>query len=136
MRDDDGRRRPVLEVILERQRRGSRPGAREDGWRVGLLVEGGAMRAVVSSGMASALELLGLRECFDAVYGASAGAAVGAYFVAGNVAAGTAIFYEHANSRAFIDLRRLLVGRPVVNSDRAWRNDGALDRTSNDQRRS
>lgn len=116
MRDDDGRGRPVLEVIRERQRRGSRPGAREDGWRVGLLVEGGAMRAVVSSGMASALELLGLRECFDAVYGASAGAAVGAYFVAGNVVEGTAIFYEHANSRAFIDPRRLLVGRPVVNS--------------------
>ena len=116
MSDADGRRHPVLEVLLERRRQGSRPGARADGCRVGLLVEGGAMRAVVSSGMASALEQLGLRDCFDAVYGASAGAAVAAYFVAGRVTEGTSIFFEHANSRAFIDPRRLLVGRPVVNA--------------------
>ena len=107
---------PVLEVMLERQRQGSRPGERTDGYRVGLVVEGGAMRAVVSSGMASALEQLGLRDSFDAVYGASAGAAVGAYFVAGGVRQGTTIFFEHANSRAFIDARRMLIGRSVVNA--------------------
>jgi predicted patatin/cPLA2 family phospholipase len=109
-------RHPVLEVLLERQRQGSKPGARTDGYRVGLVVEGGAMRAVVSSGMASALERLGLRDSFDAVYGASAGAAVGAYFVAGQVRQGTAIFFEHANSRAFIDVRRMLIGRSAVNA--------------------
>src|SRR6476620_9162779 len=98
--DAAGSRHPVLEVLLERQRQGSKPGARTDGLRVGLVVEGGAMRTVVSSGMASALEQLGLRDSFDTVYGASAGAAVGAYFVAGNVRQGTAIFFEHANSRA------------------------------------
>jgi predicted patatin/cPLA2 family phospholipase len=109
-------RHPVLELLLERRRQGSKPGARRDRFRVGLVVEGGAMRTVVSSGMASALEQLGLRDSFDAVYGASAGASVGAYFAAGGVSAGTAIFFEHANSRAFIDLRRLLIGRPVVNA--------------------
>lgn len=74
------------------------------------------MRAVVSSGMAAALEQLGLRDSFDAVYGVSAGASIGAYFVAGQVTEGTAIFFEHANSPAFIDLRRILVGRPIVDA--------------------
>ena len=41
---------------------------------VALAVEGGAMRGVVSAGMVSALEALGLVDAFDAVYGSSAGA--------------------------------------------------------------
>jgi hypothetical protein len=41
---------------------------------------------------------------------------VGAYFAAGQVTSGTAIFFEHANTRAFIDLRRILIGKPLLNA--------------------
>ncbi len=71
------------------------------------------MRGVVSAGMVGALEKLGLRDCFDAVYGTSAGAISGAYFIAGQARYGTTI-YEDINNRKFIDLWRLAQGTPVV----------------------
>ena len=58
---------PVLELIRQRARVGSRPQSRRDGARLGLAIEGGAMRGVVSAGMLKALEHLGLLETFDAV---------------------------------------------------------------------
>ena len=73
------------------------------------------MRGVVSAGMVSALEALGLTHAFDAVYGSSAGALNAAYFLAGQAALGTAIYFEDINNRHFIDMRRPLVGRPIVN---------------------
>lgn len=107
----------VVDLLLERRRAASRPGARTDGRRIALAVEGGGMRGVVSGGMLTALEQLGLRCCFDAVYGASAGAIGGAYFVAGQARAGVAVFFDEINNDRFIDLRRLLHGRPVVSLD-------------------
>jgi predicted patatin/cPLA2 family phospholipase len=82
---------------------------------VALVVEGGAMRGVVSAGMVSALEDLGYGHAFDAVYGASAGAISAAYFLAGQARLGTTIFHDDINNRHFIDLRRPLLGRPIVN---------------------
>jgi len=38
-----------------------------------LVVEGGGMRGSVSAGMLRGLSKLGLLNCFDAVYGSSAG---------------------------------------------------------------
>lgn len=104
----------VIEILRARRSRGSRP-PHGDAHRVGLVVEGGAMRGVVSAGMVSALEHLGLAHAFDAVYGSSAGALNAAYFLAGQAAVGTTIYYENINNRAFIDLRRALLGRPIVN---------------------
>lgn len=72
------------------------------------------MRGVVSAGMVSALEDLGLTNAFDAVYGSSAGAINAAYFLAGQAAFGTTIYSEDINNRHFIDLRRPLIGRPIV----------------------
>ena len=73
------------------------------------------MRGVVSAGMVSALEHLGMTHAFDAVYGSSAGALNAAYFLAGQAAVGTTIYYEDINNRRFIDMRRTMVGRPIVN---------------------
>lgn len=73
------------------------------------------MRGVVSAGMVSALEELGLVNAFDAVYGSSAGAVNAAYFLAGQARMGTAIYYEDINTRHFIDLWRMFRGRPIVN---------------------
>ena len=49
-----------------RQGATSRPGARTDGLRVALAIEGGGMRGTVTGGMALALHELGLLPAFDA----------------------------------------------------------------------
>jgi predicted patatin/cPLA2 family phospholipase len=103
----------VIGLLQARAARGSRA-PHGDGARIALAVEGGAMRGVVSAGMVSALEDLGLTHAFDAVYGSSAGALNAAYFLAGQARLGTTIYYEDINNRHFIDVRRPLIGRPIV----------------------
>lgn len=72
------------------------------------------MRGVVSSGMVAGLEYLGLLPAFDVIYGTSAGAINGAYFVAGQAAYGTSIYYEDINNPKFINPLRCLCGdRPL-----------------------
>jgi len=103
----------VFTILKARRDRGSRA-PHGDGASVALAVEGGAMRGVISAGMVSGLEELGLTDAFDAVYGSSGGAINAAYFLAGQARLGTRVYYEDINSRHFIDFRRALVGRPVV----------------------
>lgn len=73
------------------------------------------MRGVIAAGMVSALEELGLTDAFDAVYGSSAGAICGAYFLAGQAALGASIFTEDINNRRFASRIRTLTNRPIVN---------------------
>ena len=73
---------PVLTALQERRRTRSKPGARQDGYKIALAVEGGGLRGSVSAGMASALAHLGAEDAFDMVLGSSAGSIIGAYFVA------------------------------------------------------
>ncbi|MFN8635420.1 MAG: patatin-like phospholipase family protein [Chloroflexota bacterium] len=108
---------PVTQVLRDRARSGSRPGARRDPYRVALVVEGGAMRGVVSGGMVAGLEALGLRDAFDVVYGSSAGACAGAYFVAGQARHGARLYYEVVNTRRFINPLRGLQGRAIIDLD-------------------
>jgi predicted patatin/cPLA2 family phospholipase len=103
----------VVEILRRRLARGSRP-PHGDGARVALCVEGGAMRGVISAGMVWALEHLGFTHAFDAVYGSSAGAINGAYFLAGQAELGTTIYYDDINNRQFINLWRAVSGRPIV----------------------
>jgi predicted patatin/cPLA2 family phospholipase len=107
----------VRDVILARARAGSRPGQRSDSCIVGLCIEGGAMRGVVSAGMIAGLERLRLLDTFDRVYGSSAGAMNAAYLVAGQAEYGSTIYYENINNRRFINLARLVRGRPAVSLD-------------------
>ena len=100
----------IVELLRARAARASRA-PHGDGARIALCVEGGAMRGVVSAGMVSALEELGLVDTFDAVYGSSAGAINAAYFLAGQAAFGTTIYVEDINNRRFISLARMLTGR-------------------------
>lgn len=104
----------VIDLLRSRVRRRSRP-PHDDGANIALAVEGGAMRGVISAGMVWALEDLGFVAAFDAVYGSSAGSINAAYFLAGQAGLGTSIYYEDINNRSFIDLRRPLRGRPIVN---------------------
>lgn len=111
------KRHPVLEVIEERWKQGSVPGARGDTFKIALAIEGGAMRGVVSAGMLAGLEYLRLLPAFDAVYGTSAGAINGAYFLAGQAAYGTTVYYENINNSRFINHLRPLRGKPVVSME-------------------
>ncbi|WP_416899164.1 MAG: patatin-like phospholipase family protein [Minwuia sp.] len=104
---------PLLDLLQRRRETGSR----NDGAQITLAIEGGGMRGVVCGGMVAALESLGLTHAFDEVIGCSAGAIAGAYFIAGQAAFGTRIFYEEINNRRFIDKRRLWLRRPVVSVD-------------------
>lgn len=104
----------VLGLIDERIASGSQPGAREDGCKLGLVIEGGGMRGVVTAAMVAALEQLSLRDAFDVVYGSSAGAISGAYFVAGAARLGTTIFYENICNRNFINTLRFFAKEPVI----------------------
>lgn len=73
------------------------------------------MRGVIAAGMITALEELGMTSAFDAVYGSSAGALCGAYFIAGQAAIGAKIFSEDINNARFASRARMFSGRPIVN---------------------
>src|SRR5262252_37979 len=92
-------------------------GAGREGWdgrKVGLIVEGGAMRGVISCAALMALEELGMTDTFDEVYGASAGAVNAAYFLAGQAAYATTIYYQKINNTRII---RRFWHRKIVNID-------------------
>jgi predicted acylesterase/phospholipase RssA len=102
----------VLRALDARRDAGSQPLARDDGLRIALVIEGGAMRGIISAGMALALDELGLVPAFDAVYGASAGAITGAWLL--SRPEGLRGWAEPAYSRALIRRSALLRGRPVA----------------------
>ena len=97
----------VLRAIAARAARLRAGGDRNDGLRLALVVEGGAMRGVVSGGTLVGLEDLGLGAVFDVAYGASAGALNLAYFVTGQAGHAASIYTEHATSAAFVNPMRL-----------------------------
>jgi predicted patatin/cPLA2 family phospholipase len=103
----------VLRALAERTRAGSQPGARDDGLRIVLAIEGGGMRGTISGGMALALHELGLVPAFDAVYGASAGAISGAWLLSSRPE-GLRGWAEPAYAKTLIRRSALLRGRPVA----------------------
>ena len=105
---------PVLKLIRDRVANSSKPGERRDNFKLGLAIEGGGMRGVVSCGMAAALSFLGAANAFDAVYGASAGALTGSFFVTGKMPLGPTIFYQDINNSQFISWSRIISQRPVM----------------------
>ena len=108
---------PVVELLMRRLEEGSRPGNRSDPHRLGLVVEGGGMRGVVSGGMLAGLEQMDALCGFDVVYGASAGAVGGAYFVARQALYGMEIYHHHLTDSEFMDYRRAARGEPILSID-------------------
>jgi predicted patatin/cPLA2 family phospholipase len=123
----------VCDVLRARRAAGSRPLARDDGARVALVLEGGGMRGVVSAAMAGVLEREGLTGTLDLVVGTSAGALNGAALVAGVAGECCEAYWTAFCSRRFINLARLLVGRPAI--DVAWTLDYASARLDADRHR-
>jgi len=88
----------AIDLLRERARwlrEGREP---SDGRKAGLIIEGGAMRGIISCAALMGLEDLGLTDAFDEVYGASAGAVNAAYFLAGQAAYATSIYYQQINN--------------------------------------
>jgi predicted patatin/cPLA2 family phospholipase len=130
MMTEDQREHPVVQAIRRRREEGSRPGARTDGRRIALVIEGGGMRGAVSAGMTAAIEQLGLRDAFDAVHGASAGAFNGAFLIAGQAAYLAALYPHGFGDPRFVSLRRAVRGRPLFDMDyvigEVWRTQRPL----------
>ena len=99
---------PVLAALARRLRDGTAPGSRaaSDTMKIGLAVEGGGMKGVVSAGACGELLRLGLYDCFDAVYGSSAGAMNLTYYLA-KQPEGVKAYQEDLVDGAFLDLKRL-----------------------------
>jgi predicted patatin/cPLA2 family phospholipase len=114
---EDQREHPVVELIARRRREGSRPGERSDGRRVALVIEGGGMRGVVSAGMTTAIEQLGLRDSFDEIHGASAGAFNAAFLIAGQAAYLTSLYQHGFGDPRFVSAVRALRGGPAFDMD-------------------
>ncbi|WP_198587261.1 patatin-like phospholipase family protein [Glycomyces xiaoerkulensis] len=108
---------PVLELIRSRRDAGTGPGDHDDGHRLGLAVEGGGVRGVVSAAMLTALDDLGLRPVFDAIYSCSSGAVNAAFFTAGDTWYPLTIYFDDLSTKRFVDMRRFLTRRPVLNLD-------------------
>lgn len=109
---------PALQLLRQRIAQRSLPNDRADKFKLGLVVEGGGMRGAVSAGGLLELGNLGFRECFDAIYGSSAGAINATYFLSGQ-REGVRIYYEDIANKKFVDLARLLDRKneqgPVLN---------------------
>ncbi|GAA1894099.1 patatin-like phospholipase family protein [Asanoa iriomotensis] len=106
----------VLELLRDRMRQESAPGRRNDDARLVLLIEGGSSRGAYSSGMAVAIEQLGLLSMFDAVYGSSAGALNGAWLLCGRAERTMHAWWDRTIMRTTIDPRRALLRQPVVDT--------------------
>jgi predicted patatin/cPLA2 family phospholipase len=75
------------------------------------------MRGVVSAGMTTALEQLGLRTSFDEVYGASAGAFNAAFFLSGQAGYLTSLYGAGFGDPRFVSVMRALRGGPAFDMD-------------------
>src|SRR5437868_15405392 len=104
----------TIDLLKERALQRKQNRAVMDDRKIGLIVEGGAMRGVISCAALQALEELGMTAAFDEVYGASAGAVNAAYFLAGQAAYATSIYYQKINNTRFI---RRIWHRQVVDLD-------------------
>ncbi|MDN3241005.1 patatin-like phospholipase family protein [Glycomyces tritici] len=112
---------PVLELIRARRDDGTTPGSHVDGFKLGLAVEGGGMRGVTSAAMLVALDDLGLRGVFDAVYSTSSGSINAAYFLAGGDCwYPLTIYFDDLCTRRFVDMRNMFGNRPMLNLDYAF----------------
>lgn len=85
----------VIEAIKARHVRQIRGDHSPDGRNLGLVIEGGALRAVCSAGGAYVLAELGFSDVFDEVYATSAGVMNASYFLSNQQLLGISVYFEN-----------------------------------------
>jgi predicted patatin/cPLA2 family phospholipase len=75
--------------------------------RPALIVHGGGMRGVYSTGVTAKFEDLGLSDTFDNAIGVSAGACAVAYFLSRQASRGPSVYYDDLTNKDFINPFRL-----------------------------
>ena len=85
--------------------------------KVGLAIEGGGLRGVVSAGMLTAVEDLGYADTFDEVYACSSGAVNAAYFIQRDTWFPLSIYFDDLTTGEFLDFRRMVRGEGPMNLD-------------------
>jgi predicted patatin/cPLA2 family phospholipase len=96
----------VIAAIKDRHARRQAGDNRPDGRKLGLVIEGGAMRAVCSAGGAVVLAQLGYSSVFDEVYATSAAVMNASYFISNQPLLGISVYFDNCTSRRFVSLLR------------------------------
>lgn len=94
------RQEAVIRAIKERARNGD---SRADNRKLGLVIEGGSVRAASSAGGAVALAQLGYSNTFDQVYATSSGVMNAAYFISNQPLTGISVYFENCVSWRFVN---------------------------------
>src|SRR5262249_56037950 len=115
----------AIDLLKERARCFKQRREPVDGRKACLIVEGGAMRGVISCAALMALEDLGMTDVLNEIYAASAGAVNAAYFLAGQAAYATSIYYQKINNTQIL---RHLWNRKIVDIDDLFDSVIARDR--------
>ena len=117
LRDPASIEHPVLRLVAERTRALADGAALpDDGATLALGIEGGGMATAMTCGMAWVLERLGATAAFDRVYGVSSGSIIATHFAAQQMD-GAARIFPDACTREFVNLRRVVRGKPVLSLD-------------------
>lgn len=103
----------VTDVIANRIQSNHSSLNTKDHWKVGVVVEGGAMRGVISAGEVTAAQSLGVFKVIDSIYAVSAGACAAIYALAQQAPLGASIYYQDLTTH-FISKTRVLKGKPIV----------------------
>ncbi|MCR4328323.1 MAG: patatin family protein [Patescibacteria group bacterium] len=97
---------PIHQIIKSNLKRKAREKENND-VKTALVIQGGGMRASYSMGSLLSLEEMGFNNSFDYVFGSSAGAINGAYFMAHQSKLATEIYTDYLTNSEFINFFRL-----------------------------
>jgi hypothetical protein len=116
----------IVKLLVQRYQDQSVPGRRpaHDTAKLALCIEGGGMRGAVSAGMTASIAALGLSNAFDVVYGSSAGAVVGSYFVTRQMCLDVYLEILPAAQQQFVCTKRMMSTLAVSTMDYFFRRIG------------
>src|SRR5687767_15404331 len=85
----------VVAAVMERRARYRAGDRTPDGRRLGLVIEGGALRGVCSAAGAVVLAQLGLSDVFDEVHATSAAVMNASYFFTNQPLLGISVYFDN-----------------------------------------
>lgn len=95
--------RAVIEAIQRRHARRAAGDYGNDGRKLGLVMEGGSLRAACSAGGAAVLAHLGYSDVFDEVYATSASVMNACYFITNQPGTGISTYFDNCTTTSFLN---------------------------------